>query len=68
MSSTTVTLPQSQIIELLKALPQEQVFEIFNKVIISYDNSPLTKSENNRIAEAIAEYNTGELVDWKDIK
>jgi hypothetical protein len=68
MGNTTLNIPQSQIVDLLKTLPQEKLIEIFNEVIVSYDSSPLTNNEKNKISEALAEYKAGELVDWKDIK
>lgn len=68
MSNATLSIPQSQIVDLLKALPEKKVIEIFNEVIVSYDSSPLTQKEKKIIKESIAEYKAGELVDWEDIK
>jgi hypothetical protein len=68
MRNATVNIPQTQIIDLLKTLPENKLMEIFSEVIVSYDSSPLTKNEKKIIVEAQAEYKAGELVDWKDIR
>ncbi|MBI5324709.1 MAG: hypothetical protein HZB41_05470 [Ignavibacteriae bacterium] len=67
MRNSTISIPLSQIVDLLKALPRKKVIEIFNEVIVSYDSSPLTKKEKNLIKESVAEYKAGEMVAWENI-
>jgi hypothetical protein len=60
-------MPQASIIDFLKILPQLKILEIFDALMVSYDDAPLTKSERQKINKSIKENNKGELVDWKAI-
>ena len=40
-----ILVPESSIVEMLKALPEDALIDIFSKVLITSDTSPLTNEE-----------------------
>lgn len=68
MLNTYLQIPKSSIIELLKVFPQNKIIEIFNDLIVYYDDSPLTKSEKQSINKGLVEKKNGELLNWEDIR
>jgi len=68
MTVKTVKLPQDAIIQMLKALPEDVLRDIFWKAFTEVDNSPLTEEEKARLATAETEFERGETVNWNDLQ
>ncbi len=64
----TILIPENSIIEMLKALPQDTLVDIFSKTLVQSDVSPLTAEEEASYKKALKEYEKGEVTSWKDLK
>jgi hypothetical protein len=64
----TVSIPEDSIIAMLRGLPEEALVDIFSKVLIESDTSPLTDEESETHRQALKEFERGELVTWRDLK
>ncbi len=64
----TILIPENSIIEMLKALPQDTLVDIFSKTLVQSDVSPLTAEEKASYKKALKEYEEGEVTSWKDLK
>ena len=64
----TVLIPEDSIIEMLKALPQDTLMDIFSKILIEGDASPLTEEEETSYKKALKEYEKGEVISWENLK
>ena len=64
----TVLIPENSIIEMLKALPQDTLMDIFSKILIEGDASPLTEEEETSYKKVLKEYEKGEVINWEDLK
>ena len=64
----TILVPENSIIEMLKALPQDALMDIFSKILIQSDTSSLTDEEKASYKEALKEYEEGEVISWEDLK
>ncbi|MBN2186877.1 MAG: hypothetical protein JW732_05435 [Dehalococcoidia bacterium] len=64
----TILIPENSIIEMLKALPQDTLVDIFSKTLVRSDISPLTAEEEASYKKALKEYEKGEVISWKDLK
>ena len=64
----TVLIPEDSIIAMLKALPQDTLMDIFSKILIEGDASPLTEEEETSYKKALKEYEKGEVISWEDLK
>jgi len=64
----TVLIPEDSIIEMLKALPQDTLMDIFSKILIEGDASPLTEEEEASYKKALKEYEKGEVISWENLK
>jgi len=64
----TVPISEDGIIAMLRGLPENVLMDIFLKMLIRSDTSPLTHQEERSYAEALKDYNRGETVSWEDLK
>ncbi|MCX8026602.1 MAG: hypothetical protein N3A62_01930 [Thermodesulfovibrionales bacterium] len=68
MGTNTLTLPESAFVDMLKALPQESLLDIFYKAVIQNDLEPLSEKERKDREKAKEELKKGQTINWKDIK
>ncbi|MCJ7575296.1 MAG: hypothetical protein MUO80_01220 [Dehalococcoidia bacterium] len=64
----TVSISEDSIVAMLKGLPEGTLVDIFAKMLIQSDTSPLTDEEETSYKEALKEHDKGEVVNWKDLK
>ena len=64
----TILIPENSIIEMLKALPEDALMDIFSKILVQSDRSPLTDEEEASYKEASKEYEEGEVISWENLK
>jgi hypothetical protein len=64
----TILVPESSIIGMLKALPRDTLMDIFSKILIEGDASPLTDEEKASYKKALKEYEKDEVISWEDLK
>jgi len=64
----TILIPENSIIDMLKALPQDTLVDIFSKTLVQSDISPLTAEEEASYKKALKEYEKGEVISWEDLK
>jgi len=64
MSRKTTSIPIESLINLLKGLSEEAKEEIFEKVFIEEDITPLTNEEREAVIKAEEEIKTGETIRW----
>jgi hypothetical protein len=65
MKQDAIMIPQNSLWEILKYQPESLLIELFDKLIISSDSSPLSAEEKVEIADAKVEYSIGETITWK---
>ena len=68
MTAKAVKLPQDAIVQMLKALPEDALRDIFWKTFTEIDSSPLTEDERVRLSIAEKEFKKGETVNWNDLR
>jgi hypothetical protein len=64
----TVSISEDSIISMLKGLPENILMDIFSKMLIQSDTSPLTAEEETSYKEALKEHEKGEIISWEDLK
>ena len=64
----TVMISEDSIIAMLKELPESALIDIFSKMLVQSDTSPLTDEEETSYKKALKEYEKGELINWEDLK
>jgi len=64
----TVLISEDSIIAMLKELPENTLMDIFSKMLIQSDTSPLTDEEETSYKEALKEHEKGEIISWEDLK
>ncbi len=64
METKTTTISVDSLISLLKSLDDEVKEEIFEKVFIEEDTSPLSDEERRSLSMAESELKTGETIKW----
>ena len=64
----TVSISEDSIIAMLKGLPENALVDIFSKMLIESDTSPLNDEEETSYREALQEHEKGQTVNWKDLK
>ena len=64
----TVSISEDSIIAMLKGLPENTLMDIFLKMLIQSDTSPLTDEEEISYKEALKEQKKGEIINWEDLK
>jgi len=64
----TVSISQDSIIAMLKGLPENALMDIFSKMLIEGDTSPLNDEEETSYREALQEHEKGQTVNWKNWK
>ncbi len=68
MNTSTVSLPQNIIVDLLKELPDEVLQDIFWKVFTESEVHVLSNDEKSDIAAAEEQFHKGETIKWEDLK
>ena len=64
----TVLISEDSIIAMLRGLSEDALLDIFSKVLVESDTSPLTDEENASYREALKEHERGKLVSWRDVQ
>jgi hypothetical protein len=64
----TVPISEDSITAMLKELPENTLMDIFSKMLIQSDTSPLTDEEETSYKEALKEHEKGEIINWEDLK
>ena len=64
----TISIPEKSIIGMLKALPQDTLVDIFSKILIESDVSPMTDEEKTSYAMALKDYQESKVTSWEDLK
>ncbi|MFO7773064.1 MAG: hypothetical protein R6V59_03885 [Dehalococcoidia bacterium] len=64
----TVSISEDSIIAMLKGLPEDTLMNIFSKMLVESDTSPLTDEENASYKKALKEHEKGETIDWEDLR
>lgn len=64
----TILVPEESIVEMLRALPEKTLMEIFSKILIESDSSPLTDDEEISYNKALEEHEKGEVISWESLK
>ena len=65
MEQDCLMIPQNSLLDILKFQPESVLIKLFDELIISSDNSPLTDEEKYDIEMAKDEYLKGETINWK---
>ncbi len=65
MMQECLTIPQNSLYEILKFQPESVIIQLFDKLMINSDSSPLTEEEKIEIASAKTEFYNGETIEWK---
>ena len=64
----TVSISEDSIIAMLKGLPENTLVDIFSKMLIQSDPTPLTAEEETSYKEALEEHEKGETINWEDLR
>jgi hypothetical protein len=64
----TVSISEDSIIAMLKGLPENTLMDIFAKMLVQSDTSPLTDEEETSYKEALEQHEKGEVINWEDLK
>ncbi|MFO7996986.1 MAG: hypothetical protein R6U93_07640 [Dehalococcoidia bacterium] len=64
----TVSISEDSIIAMLKGLPEDTLMDIFSKMLVESDTSPLTDEENASYQRAMKEHEKGEVINWQHLK
>jgi len=64
----TVSISEDSIIAMLKGLPENTLMDIFSKMLIRSDTTPLTVEEETSYKEALEEHEKGETINWEDLR
>jgi len=64
----TVSISEETIIAMLRELPESTLMDMFSKILVESDTSPLTDEESASHRAALKEHERGELVSWHDLK
>ncbi|MBF8274969.1 MAG: hypothetical protein HW390_42 [Candidatus Brocadiaceae bacterium] len=68
MSIKTLAMPEDALVNMLKALPEDTLVEIFWKTLVESDISPLTDEEKEDVRKGKIEYEKGETIPCQDLK
>jgi hypothetical protein len=64
----TVLISEDSIMAMLRELSEDVLADMFSKVLVRSDSSPLTDGEERSYKKALVEYEKGEAVSWQDLK
>jgi len=64
----TVSISEDSIMAMLRGLPESVLMEMFTKVLVRSDTSPLTDEEEGSYKEGLEEHGRGEAINWEDLK
>ena len=64
----SILVPEKSIIEMLKALPEDALIEIFSKVLIESDTYPLSAEEEKSYKKALEERERGKVINWGNLR
>jgi hypothetical protein len=68
MGIKTLSMPEDAIVSLLKSLEKKKLPDIFWKVVVESDVSPLKEDEKKDREKAREELKRGLTVKWKDLR
>jgi hypothetical protein len=60
----TLSISQDSIVAMLKELPEDVLVDLFSKMLVQSDSSPLTDEELSSYKGALKEREKGETVRW----
>lgn len=61
---TELKYNKDELYEILSSYPKTMLVEVFEKLFVSYDDSPLSSDEIKEVNEAKEAYNNDDLIDW----
>lgn len=64
----TVSISEETIIAMLRELPESTLMDMFWKILVDSDTSPLTDEGNASYREALQEHERGEVLSWQDVE
>jgi len=64
----TVSISEDSIMAMLKELPEEVLVEMFSKMLVYSDTSPLSEDELTSYESALKEHRRGDTVRWEDLR
>jgi len=64
----TVLISEDRVITMLKELPETILMDMFAKMLVRSDTSPLTDEEEASYKKALKEHENGEVINWEDLK
>jgi hypothetical protein len=64
----TVLISEDRVITMLKELPETILMDMFAKMLVRSDTSPLTDEEEASYKKALKEHDNGEVINWEDLK
>ncbi|MGC8612585.1 MAG: hypothetical protein ACP5UJ_08605 [Athalassotoga sp.] len=68
MVDKILPIPEDSLVSMLKSLPEDNLLELFWKVLVESDVSPLTAGEKKDLSDGIKEFRNGKTIKWEDIK
>jgi N12 class adenine-specific DNA methylase len=68
VATKTVNLSEDALVAMLRTLPEDVLGELFWKVMVDYDVSPLDSDEEKALEKAMSDAEREETVDWEDIR
>ncbi len=68
MSIKTLEMPEDALVNMLKALPEDTLVEIFWKTLVESDSDPLSDEEKEDVRKGKIEYGKGETIPWQDLQ
>ena len=68
MSAKTVLIKEEILIAMLKNLPEDDLADIFWKVMVESDTAPLSREEKEAVEEGKKALHKGQTVPWDAIR
>lgn len=65
MAQDMIMIPQETLVTILKLQPESVLIKLFDDLIISSEDSPLSDEEKIDIENAKQEYYSGETIAWQ---
>ena len=65
MEQSQITIPKNALVDLLRTQPKEVLLEVFEDLLVSWDDSPLSTEESVEIENAKSEFLKNETIKWQ---
>jgi hypothetical protein len=63
-----IIISENSVIDLLKGIPEDMLVNIFIKLLLKYDSSPLKNDEKKALNLARNEKKAQETINWQNIR